>query len=213
MKLPHALLALLLAMAAVIAVAMLIGERPLDAEGVPIGHGWDHPVERVLLVGGDGAERIDRIWPLAVVLGLLQYLFFVGLLRLGAGTKPAAARLNLPLSLGAGAVALMWIVLCWVYRGYTRDPDPGLIGSLPAPTAVMVYGIWFVPLVFIVIYITMFNTAIYTPADAEKFRQILAARDAGSGASSGSTSSSDQNPSGDPGASGEDPGDARGEKD
>lgn len=208
MKLPHVLLALLLAMAAVIGAAMFIGERPLDAEGSPTGHGSAHPTEQVLLVGGDGAERIDYIWPLAVVLGLLQYMFFVGLLRLGAGSKPEAQRLNLPLSIGAGAVALMWIILCWVYRAYTQDPDPGLIGSLPAPTAVMVYGIWFVPLVFIFIYITMFNTAIYTPADAEKFRQILAASRADSDASG------EQSVSGNAGASGEDhPGDARGEKD
>ena len=51
-----------------------------------------------------------------------------------------------------------------------------LIGSFPLPTAIMLYGLWAMPLVFVVLYVVKFDRWIVTEEDMTRFREIVESR-------------------------------------
>ena len=78
--------------------------------------------------------------------------------------------------LGGLLYVVVFTVMLFAYRDYLQRPDQPLVGSLPAPTAVMIYGLWPMPIYFMFVYMLSFNRTILTPEDMQAFEELVAAR-------------------------------------
>ncbi len=185
MKLPHLLFALLLAMCAVVAAAFFIEEVPYvdtpGEDGGPavreyLGHGFDHPEIPAMQAGGPGEERHARVLWLGLTLGLLEIVFFLTCLVLGAKKNEQFGPLLRPVMIAGVIYAAIFTAMVVTYRGYAAEDTHTLFLGLPTPTAWMVYGVWFFPFFYMLLYMYIFDRWTFTEADAERFSEIVAAR-------------------------------------
>jgi len=169
MKIAWALAGLLVGMCLILLAVALTPE-------IADGHGRAHPTYKTMLQGGDGAERHARTLWLGGAFGALQIAFFVGLVAFGGRRSDRLGRLTVPVLVVGGLYVATFVAMVFAYRAYAEGRVEGLVLSFPLPTALMLYGLWLVPLLLMIVYIALFDGWIYTPDDEARFRQILAAR-------------------------------------
>lgn len=169
MRLPWILLAVLLALG--IVVATLYG-TPETAHQ----RGMPHPDHASMALGGSGEHRHQNVLALGFVFAALQVAFFVGLLLLGLrrgdGSTPGRGAILL------GGVAYL-LVLGGLFRSYRRfmtSETYDLFLGFPHPTAWMLYGVWGVPLVFLLLYVVCFDRWIWNAQSRERFERLVAER-------------------------------------
>lgn len=146
--------------------------------GAPAGAaGGDHPIYPSMSAGGPGEAKHERVFALGVAFGVLEIVFFSACLALGASRGERVGRLAVPIAIGAVLHAGTFLALVAAYRSYLTSEDPTLWLGLPAPTAVMMYGLWGIPMYFIVLYYVSFDKYVFSDADLERFNAILEKRD------------------------------------
>lgn len=170
MKVSTIAIGLLVAMLGVIAAAWIIGAPDGAAGG-------GHPVLPNMSVGGDGQAKHERIFVLGAIFGVLEILFFSTCLALGASRKQRLGDLAVPIIIGALLHAGTFVALVLAYRGYLANDEHPLYLGLPAPTAIMMYGLWWVPMYFIGLYYLKFDEYVFSEADLQRFNEILDKRD------------------------------------
>ena len=164
MKLPLMLFGVLLAMCVTIGI-VLTTDEPVNA------HGYAHSTfEASMQQGGSGLERHGQIRWLGLAYGMLQIVFFVSCLVLGV--RDPENRKWVFLLAGIVYVATFCLMVVADYF-YVRDENLTLVLSFPLPTAIMLYGLWGVPLIFLLFYIINFDRWILNPLDLERFEEIL----------------------------------------
>lgn len=163
------LFGLLLGMCVILGIAFFIGE-------IPNGHGFDHARLPNMQQGGSGIARHEKILWVGWALGLAQVLFFVTCLALGARRYERLDSVKRPLIIGSLLYAAIFTGLMLAYRAYITEGEHALLWIFPAPTAFMIYGLWPVPLYFVLLYIWGFDRWIYRPEDEEKFQQLMESR-------------------------------------
>ena len=185
-KLPHLLFALVLGMVAVFVILFAREEQPWSekrADGEELvrvhqGHGIPHPKFESMLVGGPGPERHAGLLWLGWVFCTLQVFFFVGLLALGLRRRERAGPWIKPLAMGLLLYLAVFTMLMISYRHFMVSESHDLFLGFPIPTAWMMYGIWFVPIAFILLYVIAFPRLIWTDADQKQLDQIVAKQQA-----------------------------------
>lgn len=171
MKLDLALFVLIVLLCALTAFALTIPEPPG-------GHGAPHPEYSSMLHGGDGAARHGPVLWLGWGIGVLEILFFVACMALGARKGDSLRGLGLPLVAAAAVYIAVWTCLIVSYQSYMTVPDPTLYLALPAPTAWMLYVMWPIPLIFVCLFVFGFRRWVLSEEDEVKFRRIVALRTA-----------------------------------
>ena len=133
--------------------------------------GRDHALHSVMLEGGDGIERLGNVRWLWLVFGLLQIAFYVGCMVLGLKRPPKAATVLLILFgiLYAGTFAL----LVNVDQAWARGDTQMIIWGLPLPTAIMMYGVGGVPVLFTLLYVIQFDRWVVTKLDLEQLDELV----------------------------------------
>lgn len=181
MRVDSALFIILLVMCSCIGAMFFIQERPYIEtieDGVitveSFGHGVPHPQFKTMLHAGDGGPRFKPIWPLATVFGLSQVALFVVLLALGGRKQEKLGPLKVPLLVGGIFFAGAFLAMVLTYRSYVDATEHALFLGFPIPTAWMMYGVWLVPLVFMLVYLFTFDSWFYTDEDRKRFEQLLA---------------------------------------
>ena len=182
MRLDLVLFAMLIGMCAVLAAAYVVPERPVvevtqddgTVTHIALGHGTSNDAHATMLSGGDGAARYENIWWVGLAFGLFQIVFFLVSLAVGGEKRGDYGPLKLPLIVGGIAYAVVFIALVLSHRAYVNDADPGLFLGFPIPTAWMMYGVWLVPLVFMLLFLFKFDSWIYTEDDRKRFEELLA---------------------------------------
>ena len=164
MKLPLMLFGVLLAMCVIIGIVLTTHE-PDNA------HGFAHSTfEASMQQGGSGLERHRQIRWLGLAYGTLQIVFFVSCLVLGV-RDPQNRKWAFLL---AGIVYVATFCLMVVAdHYYVHDDNPTLVLGFPLPTAIMLYGLWGVPLIFLLFYIINFDRWILSPVELERFEKLL----------------------------------------
>jgi hypothetical protein len=179
MKLERLQLALIVGILLAIAIAIGLGE-------VPDGHGRTDPVFETLQLGGEGPARIAPVLWLGWLIGALQIAFFMTCLELGLRRRVPEGEPKAPwrrsLWLGGAAFEAVWAALVAVYWRYASSGSLEIWWGLPAPTAIMLYGVWLLPLVFCLFYVVHFDRWVMSEADLARFRKLVA--EAGAGDSS-----------------------------
>jgi hypothetical protein len=187
MKPPLIIFLAALAMAAAVLVAMAIGETPVNVETVgvgyggqtvevrtPLGHGIEHPEFSTMQVGASGEARHARILWVGWFFGGCQIVLFVAALALGMRKEHGLGPVRAPLIAGGAVFAIIFTLLVLSYRDYMHGVDAELVLGFPIPTAWMVFGIWFFPVFFVVLYLRAFDTWYLTDADRARFDALLA---------------------------------------
>ncbi len=167
MKLDKILFAIVLATCAVV-VALMLTPQVAGQTGVA------HPSFETMRHGGDGAERHAGVLYLGWAFGMLTILSFVALIAFGARKAGGLRGLGWPLICGGTAYVGLWTWLVVAYRDYASEASPSLVAAFPLPTAIMMYALWPVPVVFSVLFVVGFNSWVYSEEDLEEYQRLLA---------------------------------------
>jgi hypothetical protein len=178
MKLSWIILGLLLGMCAVVVMLFVVGEEPkveIDGKIVATGHGTPHPEFGTMQRGGDGIERHSNVMWLAWIYGVLQFILFALLVGLGARKAGRLGYFKKPVVIGFILHIVVFSWLMFSYWQYANGESTTIVGSFPWSTALLLYGLWPLPLFYLLLYVWSFDRHILTNEDMEKFRQLVEA--------------------------------------
>ena len=132
-----------------------------------------HPEAASLLQSTGGlADQPETLWLGyafgLLVLGLMAVCVWIGLRKKETGTP-----LTRWMMIGFGGYALVFTGLTLTYARYTGNAEVPFFGGFPLPTAWMVYGIWFFPLILVGLYMAMFDRWVLTEDDQARFQALV----------------------------------------
>jgi hypothetical protein len=158
-------------------VAMLLAVgATLFVPRIDNGQGYKHPAfPEIMQRGTTDPPRHEQLWAPAAIFGAAQIVFFLACLAFGASRRKRLPKTFLAF-LGLGGAAYMGVFV-WMFEAYLRDPgmtSSPFFGGFPLPTAIMLYGVWGIPLVFVVLYVAFFKRFIFTAEDEVAFRELVA---------------------------------------
>ena len=162
----YTIFGLLLATCLVIALIILIPETPG-------GKAFDHPDHSAMLQSPDGMERHRRIMWLGGIFGILQFCFATSLIALCLNKQGRLKIFKTPLIICMLLCITVFVSMMAAYMVYARDGSGPLIGSFPLPTALMLYALWPIPILFVIVYIMYYDKAIFTAEDEKKFQALV----------------------------------------
>jgi hypothetical protein len=166
-RIERILFALLLALWAVVLVTMLIPE-------VAGARGVVHPEIESIQQGGSGIERHGYALPLYWAFGVAVISTFVALIAFGARKGKEIKRLVWALLLGGSAFVITWTWLILVYRGYMTETSHALIFGFPVPTAVMIFVVYPISMIFNLLFVIGFKHWVLSDEAAEAYERMVA---------------------------------------
>lgn len=108
-------------------------------------------------IGGTLALEDAEQWGLGLAFGIVTIFALVGSLMFAAQHAKYALQVTLAVLCGGILYVAMFVVMMLSFRDYVRE-GPSLLGPFAAPTTWMVFGLWAVPMIFVVMYCVKFNT-------------------------------------------------------
>jgi len=143
------------------------------------GHGFAHEQFSEMDQGGDGAVRHDGIIFPGWLLASSIIFIFGGLLAWAAEKSYQATHVTvrrLAFLISMLVYETVFTILFLEYADSLAAPDdPPFIGSFPAATWWLLFGVWLAPGLFIAIFVGGFHRWIATPAALAKFHDLVAA--------------------------------------
>tara|TARA_B100001123_G_C15324300_1_gene1028989 strand:+ start:20 stop:589 length:570 start_codon:yes stop_codon:yes gene_type:complete len=137
------------------------------------GHGIIHDTHPSMLIGGLGKQRSRPIFFLASLFGILAFLFIITIIFYGMRTKAPARNPKKWLLYCSIVVVFTFFGVLYSYWNYINNLELVLFGSLPISASWVVYGIWFTPILFSLVYIFGFEQFIWNKNDEEQFQNLL----------------------------------------
>lgn len=170
MKLSWILFGLLIAMYLIVAVSLALPE-------IPGGHGKPHEKIEKMQQSADGSKRLTTVsfW-LGGAFGVASVLFMVGTLALGLRKAEKIGAWKWPLTIGGVLYVAIFVAMLIAYRQSIEPGPAATLFSFPLPTAIMLFALWPWPLVFVVLYSTMFDRWVASPDDLKQFEKIVRRR-------------------------------------
>ncbi len=164
---PVVLMFCLLGMCVVVGLLFYI-EEP---EG---GHGAAHSrFARTMYQGDTGSDRLIGVRWLGLGFVLLQVTFFVVSLLLGTSHRGPVLGWFMISGLFYGATVGALIIAESVYaQGGARN----IVLGFPLPTAIMIYGVGGVPIIFSVFYVLQFDHWFLKPEDMQRIDELVEQR-------------------------------------
>lgn len=171
MKLDKLIFALVLGLGAVVVATALWG-----TDSGPGGH----PRYSTMTHGGSANARYDdTTLLLGWSFGAVTILLFVALMAFGArrrgGRKGREALRGLGRYLigGTAAYLAVWTALMLAYRSYRDSVEHPLFLAFPAPTALMLYVLVPVPLLFVLCFVLGFRRWVLTEEEQAAYERLL----------------------------------------
>ncbi len=149
------------------------------------GHGLPHADYKVMDQGGDGAARHASLLLAGWLLGSVLIAIFVSLLAWGTVGPPDARKTAEPSNpqkpdrrwlvflIGGLLYEAAFGMMCLAYRDSLTSADVAFVGPFPAGVTWLLFGIWFVPTFFVVVYVVSYDRWIYPPANARRFARLV----------------------------------------
>ena len=168
MKLPRILLGALLTMCLILAFIM-VGETHY-------GRGTEHAENAAMQQSGTISQSYSSgLWS-AWLLGSVEIVLVMLCLGLGIQKRERLGRMKVPL-LVAGLIYLTIYALLIVLSKGGADQAPLLVFSFPAPSVVMMFGLWpVIPLFLSLLYFLKFDSWILTADDRRRFQRLREAQ-------------------------------------
>ncbi len=170
LAMPRVAVRLLLGLSAMLMVVMS-ASRLLPAATQPTAR--LHPdVPSLLQSTGGPTGQPEVIW-LGYAVGLLILGVMAVCVWIGLRKKETGTPLSRRVMIGFGGFALIFTGLTITYARYTGAADVPFFGGFPLPTAWMIYGMWLFPLVFVGLYMALFDRWVLTEDDQARFQELL----------------------------------------
>lgn len=138
--------------------------------------GGPHPELTSMRRGGDGQARHRSLLVPGWLLGCGIILCFSAFVHFGALRGRGRERLSLLLKAATALYVGCWSWLIWVYRASLDDATPGLILTLPRPTALMIFVFWPTSMLFSALFVLGFNRWVLTDEEDAAFRRLVERR-------------------------------------
>lgn len=121
---------------------------------------WDspepHPTIPAMEVGGERSVDDADHWALGIVFGGTIILMFSASLLLAPEVRQRF-KLRVAIYATSALFLTIFIAMLLLFRSYAIAETPTLFGPFPAPTTLMLFGVWCVPMIFAAIYSLGFN--------------------------------------------------------
>lgn len=160
----------------IFAICVLMGALLLAimlAETVPNAGGVPHPEFAGMVVGEDGAARLEFIGSYAFLFKSLLLALIVCLSILGVTERNRSKELLIYMAASLTFMLFIWWQMYSSHQVFLETGETGYFMGFPIATAWQMYGTWLGAIPLILIYTLGFNKYIYTPADAEAFDRLL----------------------------------------
>ncbi len=165
-----ALLAILIALLIIILGLAISPQVPL-ATGIP------HPEFGTnILVSPNNIDQQSHTRWLGYLYGLGIIGVFWTFITIGTRKK------------GKRTVIFRWVAVCFViyilvytmmtrsHWAYTNHNGSDFVMSMPEPTAWMIYGMWFVPIIITLAFVVFFEKAVISDEEIEEFERYIKSR-------------------------------------
>lgn len=149
-----------------IAVSMMLPLLLTEPTG---GHGSLHDDFPPMLKGYTGGDRLGVVRWIGLALALSLVGFFVTCLVIGLRKHGGRARWMIGIGL---LYAATFSALVLAEHSTARGNVPSIVMGFPLPTAIMMYGISGVPVLFSALYVLHFDRWILEPDDQKRIESI-----------------------------------------
>ena len=164
---PVVLLFCLAGMCAVVGLLFFIIEPPG-------GHGAAHArFPATMYQGSVGSDRLADVRWLGLAFALFQATFFVVALLLGSKRRGKSLVWFI---IGGLLYAATFIALAVVESVYAQGGARDIVFGLPSPTAIMIYGVGGVPIVFSIFYVLQFDRWVLRDEDLRRINELVEQR-------------------------------------
>jgi len=144
---------------------------------VPAATGIPHPEfgENILIGPNNIDQEPHTRW--------LGYLYGLGILGIFWSFLTIGTRKN-----GKKTVMVKWISICFVlyilvytmmtvsHWSYSDQDLSDFVMSMPAPTAWMIYGMWFIPIIITIAFVVFFEKAVISDEEIASFEEYIQSR-------------------------------------
>ncbi len=121
---------------------------------------------------GGIAAQSGALW-VAFVMSLLILAMMATCVWIGLGKRGSGTPLSRRMMIGFGGYGIVFAALTATYARYAGDTEVPFFGGFPLPTAWMIYGVWLFPILFVALYMTMFDRWVLTDDDLARFKQLV----------------------------------------
>ncbi|MFT5386662.1 MAG: putative membrane protein, partial [Saprospiraceae bacterium] len=169
MKTSHWFLILLTAFTTVLFM-ILISDPPIASTGKL------HDQFKTMMHSGSSVIASAYVKWLAFLFGLGIIAIFGMAVSFGAKKYGQLKGIKSWLYLGIIAFLLVFTMITFIYWEYSATGSRTIFGGLPLPTALMMYTLGTVPLIFTLIYVVKFRSWVLTEEEEKRFQEIIEKR-------------------------------------
>ncbi len=154
----------------IVILLMLLSDPPIASTGKV------HEQFNTMAHSGSSVTASSQVKWLAYFFGMGIILIFGFAVSMGAKKYGRFGDIKKWLFIGVIAYLLVFTLLTFSYWNYTEDYQLNIFGGLPAPTALMLYGLGTIPIVLTIVYVTKFRNWILTEEEEKRFKEIVKRR-------------------------------------
>ncbi len=137
------------------------------ATGIP------HPEFEGMFIGPANIDQQASTRWLGYFFGLGIIAVFTAMLFIGNRKNGQVRSIGRWLILGTSIYALAYTFMVYSHWGYAQSTTDDFFLSMPAPTAWMIYAVWFLPLIITIGYILRFEDSVISDQEIEAFNDFI----------------------------------------
>lgn len=166
MNLFKILFAVLLSILAVILIAAIVPDVP-QVTGVP------HPEYKGMFVGPNNIDQVSHTRWLGFFYGVGIIFLFAIFLIIGNSKNGKSTPIRKWIIVAMVVYLIVFTMMVMSHWSYSDNDGGPFVLFMPAPTAWMIYAMWFVPLIITLAFVFKFEEAIISDQEIEEFQQFL----------------------------------------
>ena len=165
-------LVILISLVIVLAGLIIIPSKSIQVQA-------QHDLFPTMLKSVKASQSTLTLW-LAFFFGVFSICLFTLFLYIGLSGKNFFRKKLIVMVIGLIIYVGIFSFGFASYLGYIQNVCFKVFLGFPAPTAWMLYGIWFFPLFFTFLYVKKFNDWVLKPDDYQRLQEIVKRRNNGS---------------------------------
>ncbi len=166
MKFIHALLAGLIALLVITLIAYFWNP-------VEYAYGFPHPDHPGMLISKANIDQQTNTRWLGYLFGLGIITVMFSFIFIGSRKKGRPTVLGKYIYLGLAAFLFVFSGMVFSHWKYAANEGGTFFASMPVPTAWMVFGVWFVPIIITIAFVVKFDECVISEEEIKEFEAYL----------------------------------------
>lgn len=137
----------------------------------PVTVGTIHTELSSMSSGGDGNWIINRM-SFSLLFGLLSFIALLFCLFIGVRNRINRRSTYILITACIPFLVTLSLIF-YTYQDYIQSDELVLYNGFPLPTILLIYGIWFYPIVFTLLYVINFKKWVISSEEIERFKRTL----------------------------------------